>query len=249
MALAMGMDTNQILTDLPELADTLTTGLDPILYDHRLAASAAAHAADMLANWYFSYFSLDGRGPWDRISEAGYPAVLTGESIGLIASLCDAVADDVATALFEAAFRDELNPERVAERYILGPDLKEGGVAFAGLSLCEGDAFSYRYDLWVADYGTRESGPGPTLWGTVFDDGDENGLYGIGEGLSGIAVDVTSGDVSYRVRTDTAGGFRLALAPGVYQVAVTMDDSVLVQTVEIGPGETGSVWINISGGA
>ncbi|MBW2284293.1 MAG: hypothetical protein JRF65_06795 [Deltaproteobacteria bacterium] len=249
MALAMGMDTEQVLRDLPEFADMLTAGLGPLLYNRRLAESAAAHAADMLANWYFSYFSLDGRGPWDRIAEAGYPAMLTGETIGLIASLCDAIPAEVATALFEAAFRDELSPERLGERYMLSPDLKEGGIAFNGLSLCEGDEFSYRYDLWVADFGARENGPGTTLSGMVFDDTDENGLYGPGEGLPGVMVDVTTGDnTAYRVPTDAAGGFRLAVEPGIYQVAVTVGESVLVQVLELGPGEVKSVWVNVSGG-
>ncbi|MBW1816150.1 MAG: hypothetical protein JRJ60_03215 [Deltaproteobacteria bacterium] len=48
--------------------------------------------------------------------------------------------------------------------------------------------------------------------------------------------------------TDAAGGFRLAVEPGIYQVAVTVGESVLVQVLELGPGEVKSVWVNVSGG-
>jgi len=63
-------------------------------------------------------------------------------------------------------------------------------------------------------------------------------------------VDVTTGDNTayYRVPTDAAGGFRLAVEPGIYQVAVTVGESVLVQVLELGPGEVKSVWVNVSGG-
>lgn len=57
--------TNQERTD---------AGCGPLRVDSRLTASAQAHSEDMSANDYLSHTSRDGRGSYERMSEAGHPA-------------------------------------------------------------------------------------------------------------------------------------------------------------------------------
>jgi hypothetical protein len=223
--------------------------LAPTLFHRDLYASASGHARDMLEKWYFSYFSPDGRSPWDRIVETGYGPSLAGEIIGLTASLCPADLSEVATRLFDAAFRDELSPGWVFQRNLLNPDLREAGVAFDGFSFCHMEDFPYRYDLWVADFGARPTGPGTTLTGVVFADEDENGLYGMGEGLPRVGVALIGQDgVRIHLVTDWSGRFTAGVAAGTYQVEVTWGEHVFSQTADVAEGESVGIWVDAAGG-
>jgi uncharacterized protein YkwD len=50
--------------------------------DERLRAAARGHSQDMAANDYFDHTGLDGRSPFDRMRDAGYPDP-TGENIAV----------------------------------------------------------------------------------------------------------------------------------------------------------------------
>ncbi|CAF2825896.1 unnamed protein product [Rotaria sp. Silwood2] len=50
----------------------------PLQWNNLLGNAARGHAEDMLAHNYFSHNSLDGRTPWDRMLEAGYPGNCAG---------------------------------------------------------------------------------------------------------------------------------------------------------------------------
>lgn len=50
--------------------------------DDRLRSAARGHSQDMAANDYFSHTGLDGRSPFDRMADAGYPEP-AGENIAL----------------------------------------------------------------------------------------------------------------------------------------------------------------------
>jgi uncharacterized protein YkwD len=73
----------------PEPADEITTledevtrltnaerdaaGCGELATDERLRSSARGHSEDMAANDYFDHTSRDGRSPFDRMGDAGYP--------------------------------------------------------------------------------------------------------------------------------------------------------------------------------
>ena len=129
MASSLGMDTDQILKDLPELNDILIEGLPPLIFNENLYAAAGSHIRDMLDNSYYSHTSLDGRTYYDRIIETGYIPVATGESLGVLAFNNFIEPAQAVRDLFENMFVDELDPSRTEKRNILDPELCEAGVS------------------------------------------------------------------------------------------------------------------------
>ena len=153
MANSLGMDTDQILKDLPDLNDTLIKGLPPLTFNENLYAAASAHTRDMLDNSYYSHTSLDGRTYYDRIIQTGYIPVVAGESLGVLAFNNFIEPSQAVRALFENMFVDELDPSRTEKRNILDPELRE-----AGLSVLPG-TFNLDGSLWnvyltTCDFGT-----------------------------------------------------------------------------------------------
>ena len=59
------------------------SGVGQLCLDSRLVRAARLHAQDMIANDYFSHYSLDGRDPGDRISAQGYNWRTYGENIAM----------------------------------------------------------------------------------------------------------------------------------------------------------------------
>lgn len=54
-------------------AERAAAGCEPVQTDERLRSAARGHSQDMAANDYFDHTGLDGRSPFDRMSDAGYP--------------------------------------------------------------------------------------------------------------------------------------------------------------------------------
>ncbi|MDO8784882.1 MAG: CAP domain-containing protein, partial [Syntrophales bacterium] len=63
------------------------------------------------------------------IRNSGYPAVTTGESLGMLVFANFINPGDAVRLLFEYMFWDELDPSREEKRNILDPGLKEAGVS------------------------------------------------------------------------------------------------------------------------
>ncbi|MHB8773161.1 MAG: CAP domain-containing protein [Syntrophales bacterium] len=158
VAAAMGMDPEKILQDLPELEKILKEGLPPVTFNGTLHATARAHTADMFANSYYSSVAPDGRGYEQRIRDAGYPAVASGESLGMLAFANFIDPQEAARFLFEYMYWDELDPARTEKRNILDPLLKEAGVSVDTGALNLGGSLWNVY-LATCDYGAIISGP------------------------------------------------------------------------------------------
>jgi uncharacterized protein YkwD len=158
VAASMGMDTEKILKDLPELATILKEGLPAITFNGKLYEAARAHTQDMFANGYYSHDSPNGLGYDARIRNSGYPAVATGESLGMLVFANFINPGDAAKRLFEYMFWDELDPSRTEKRNILDPLLKEAGVSVDTGVLRLGGGLWNVY-LATCDYGAVNSGP------------------------------------------------------------------------------------------
>lgn len=127
-ARSLGMDTEQLLTELSDLRDILLNGLPPLAYDSRIRAAASSHTSEMLSSGYYSHLSRDGSTWEQRMLEAGYVASLSGESLGMVGFsnfLQPAAAVEV---LFNNMFRDELRADRIEKRNILSPEFEAVGV-------------------------------------------------------------------------------------------------------------------------
>ena len=153
MAEAIGLDTDRIINEMPELYDILATGLPPLAFNYKLYASARAHALDMLANSYFSSKSLDGRSVRERIIENGYDPLYSDEITGSITAAWGMEPAEAARLIFNTSFKKELNPENRDQLVILNPDLKEEGLYFTTKDFEREDDTGYRYFLFVCDFG------------------------------------------------------------------------------------------------
>jgi uncharacterized protein YkwD len=112
----------------------------------------------MFANGYYSHDSPDGRGYDARIRNSGYPAVTTGESLGMLCFANFIDPGDAVRRLFEYMFWDELDPSRTEKRNILDPLLKEAGVSIDTGVIRLGGALWNVY-LATCDFGAVMSGP------------------------------------------------------------------------------------------
>ncbi|MDO8785312.1 MAG: CAP domain-containing protein, partial [Syntrophales bacterium] len=119
IAASMGMDPDKIVKDLPELEKILREGLPPVTFNGNLFEAARAHTQDMFASGYYSHDSPDGRSYDTRIRNSGYPAVTTGESLGMLVFANFINPGDAVRLLFEYMFWDELDPSRKEKRNIL----------------------------------------------------------------------------------------------------------------------------------
>ncbi len=157
-AASLDMDTEKILRDLPELNEILTQGMKPLVFNPQLYAAAKAHNKDMLTKNYYSHTSPDGRNNKDRISEIGYRAVISGESLGLVGFVNYMAADEAVRIIFENMFREELNPARTENRNILNPDFRDIGIGFSSGTMTVGSSVRNVY-VAVCEYARHETDP------------------------------------------------------------------------------------------
>jgi len=157
VAASMGMDTGKILKDLPGLERILQEGLPALTFNGTLAATARAHTRDMFANNSYSHVSHEGMGYDERIRASGYPAVATGESLGMLFFANFIKPADAARILFEYMFWDELDPLRKEKRTILNPDLAEAGVS-VGTGVLRLGGVPWNVYLATVDFGDPLSG-------------------------------------------------------------------------------------------
>jgi uncharacterized protein YkwD len=112
----------------------------------------------MFAQGYYSSLSPDGRNYDGRIWESGYPAVVTGESLGMIVFANFINPEDAVRLIFGYMFQDELDPSRTEKRNILDPCLKEAGIGVESGALGLGGA-QWNVYLATCDFGAVMSCP------------------------------------------------------------------------------------------
>lgn len=127
-AAALGVSHAQILADLPELAELMSTALPPLTGNDALDAVARAHTMDMLESDYYGHDSLDET-PWEtRVQAAGFYAAPIGETLGMVGFQNYMDIDAAVDILFTYLFLDELDPARNEKRNLLDPDMTEIGI-------------------------------------------------------------------------------------------------------------------------
>lgn len=68
-------------------AERIKAGLNPLKADPQLTEVARQHSRDMFARGYFSHVEPDGKGPFDRMREAGIRFTHAGENLALAQTL------------------------------------------------------------------------------------------------------------------------------------------------------------------
>ncbi len=148
---SLGMDSNQVLADLPDLEQRLIEGLDPLEPHDGLARVARGHTEDMLTQDYYAYKSQDGRTPEVRIQDAVTVLDESGEALGVLGFFNFIDPSDAVDRIFADIFKSELNPKRTRPRNILNPNLHFMGVGVGAGTLTLG-GIPYNVYLITCDF-------------------------------------------------------------------------------------------------
>lgn len=237
---SMGMNPDDIIAGLPELAEILLQGLAPLTFNQNLYSSARNHAVDMINNSYYSITSMDGREVEDRVRENGYDPAQAGEAIRMLVTAGENAPSEAARICFEKLFRQELSPLCMS-RKILNPVFKEVGSSFitvpAGENMGQGRWYSeYNISMLVCDFGLSAADIGlPYLKGRVYTDWDGNGIYSLGEGKAGTGLQIQGSETAFNVYTNPAGGFHAQLETGVnYRIIPLTEGALEERQIEMG---------------
>lgn len=201
----------------------------PLVFSEPLIQAARSHSRWMLETDQFGHQGPgDQDTPGDRMTIAGYrfdPPYRWSENVAWRGQTV--LPPDVTTttvAIHEDLFVDADYPGRGHRLNILDGGMKEVGIGLAeGVFRTEADGGgSTAYHAVMATVDFAASGQGHWLTGVVYDDWlvAGNARYDVGEGLGGVtvvAVDVDSG-AEYTTTTWSAGGYRLAVPDGTYDV-------------------------------
>jgi uncharacterized protein YkwD len=237
VAESLGLNRDEILDGLPELADILLYGLPPLTLNENLYGAAEDHALDMMENGYVSTTSLDGREVGDRVWEQGYDPLEAGESLRILVTVNEMDPREAARICLEKLLGRELAPGFMG-RNILNPAFKEVGIRFETAVPAEADGEQdrlypeYYTAMLVCDFGVSLEDQGmPYLKGRVYTDWDGNGLYSLGEGMDGIGLNIRGADTDFEVYTNPAGGFSQLLEAGVEYGITPLDDIFGVERI------------------
>ncbi len=231
----LGKDADEILSDLPQLNVELLNGMPPMESNATLQKAARAHLADMLENDFYGPISSDGRTYIDRISSAGYPWGIIGETIEQVVFSNGSDRNDITAALFHNMYLDELKRDRADSRNILSIVPREVGIAVGKFDF-ELDGETLEVFVSVLSFGRKPLDDQVLLTGTVYRDINENGLYDPGEGLfeEKLIIESAEGD-GLQVETDVTGGFRVNISAGdVEAILFNQPDSFQIQNVTLG---------------
>lgn len=131
-AARLGIDLEPLFREDPGLETLFEAGFGPLVREGRLDEAARAGNGNMLVDDVYAPGGEGGVSPAERAETAGYLAFRIGETVGLVSFSNYMDPGQAVTILFEKIVRDEFDPGRTAERYVLSPDFDDIGLAFGG---------------------------------------------------------------------------------------------------------------------
>ena len=215
----------------------LDKGVPPLAWNEALAASALAHANDMITNLYYAYDSLNGDTVQDRISDAGYDFVHSGESLGILSFEKYIPPIQAAEIIFKNMLAFELgntiDPESCN---ILDENKTEAGIAFVSAVVDLGLDVPLNIYMVVADFASPSS-PRRFVIGNVYaragnssDSNRENTLAGLHVKLRTLSDGVSDDSIS-----EPNGFFQLERPLGFSIIEVWNEtDDALLTVAKIG---------------
>ena len=203
----------------------LESGLPPLAWNTILAHAASDHNNDMITNLYYSSTGLDGSTVSDRIGEAGYTAISSGEILGALAFLNFVGPLEAATVIVDNWVRYELDPSRNVKKTIFNNDLTEIGISLTGAILDLGEDIPPNIYVVVADL-ARPAEQRAYILGNVYKDINGNRRFDPGEGVPGMSVIVKGYLPGYdsELASQVFGAYQLEIPQGFFTVEV-LDDS------------------------
>lgn len=157
MAEMAGMDTTTVIGCFRDRREILEYGLRPLDSNQKLVDTASAHTAEMLEHNYYDRVSIDGRRPVERIADAGYKPLVTGENIGIIGFNNFMNREQAVWELFKNMYRDELACGKDGPWQILNPGFSEIGVSVRAGTMNFNGGPTNIY-MATCDFGTSEKG-------------------------------------------------------------------------------------------
>ena len=221
----LGIDESAAREALGENAWVLESGLPPLAWNTILAHAASGHNNDMITNLYYSSTGLDGSTVSDRIGEAGYTALSSGEVFGALAFLNFIGPLEAARIIFDNWVRYELDPSRNVKKTIFNTDLTEIGISFMGAVLDLGEDIPYNVYVAVADL-ARPAEHRAYILGNVYRDINGNRRFDPGEGVPGMRM-IIRGYLPGRdseLASHFWGAYQLEIPQSFFTVKV-LDDS------------------------
>jgi hypothetical protein len=157
MAEMADLDKDSVLECFAGRKDILENGVRPLSANEKLGQTASAHSEEMLSYQYYDNISIDGLSPDERIKNAGYNPLLTGERIGIIGFRNFMEAEQAVWELFRNMFRDELACEKNQDWHILNPKFSEIGISVQAGTM---DFSGNKTNIYIAtcDFGASDTG-------------------------------------------------------------------------------------------
>lgn len=202
----------------------------PVTMNTQLRQAAQQHGQDMLARNYFDHNSPEGVTPFDRMNNFGYFFATAGENLAWRGTTGALDELDTVERQHVDLFVDEGIDGRGHRRTMLNGDFREVGISILRGNFTQNGT---RFDsiMQTQDYATTPNSPTFVL-GVVYNDGNRNGQYDFGEGVSGSVVSLAGVSRS----TNTGGGFSFAVAePGTYTLTFNGNRS---QVLSINQGDS-----------
>jgi len=125
----LGISREQAHQALGKDAWVLYFGLPPLAWSDLLVQTAAGHGRDMIDRLYYSYDTLEGETPLDRVFQVGYDPQTVNESLGLLGLDSYMNYERAISVLIDSLLRDELTGATGEKNTILSPDVTEIGIS------------------------------------------------------------------------------------------------------------------------
>jgi hypothetical protein len=211
-----GIDLNEGLAP-----GTITTASkQPLAFSDALDSTSTEHSQSMITNDYFAHTDpTDMSTPFTRMIAAGYNYSFAGENIATegTTGTIDQTADTA--SMHESLFVDSDTSGRGHRTNMLSPNFQEIGVGIAVGVTHNVYMATLNTIMMTEDYGSR-SGVGQFLTGIAYNDTDGNNFYSVGEGVSGVVVATSGGNLT----TETAGGYSGTIGTGAQTITFSGGD-------------------------
>ena len=191
-----------------------TDARPPLTFNTKLDASAYGYARNSHDNGWEGHNS-DGD-PGYRITREGYTWSSWAENLAY--GYTDAATEH------QGLLVDATVPSRGHRMNILSTSVRELGIGIYHGSL--NWVHYYVQDFARADSTVR-------LCGVVYDDLDQNRFYGVGEGLAGASLILTSGGITNAQTASWSGGAYVLTVPGAGAYTLSASGGGLPSTIEV----------------
>lgn len=201
----------------------------PLVFNEALIAAARGHSNWMLDADTFSHTGANGSDAGDRMNAAGY-------EFRASYSWAENLAWNGTTGPIDIGVSVLANHHGLFESgghraNMLNGDHKEIGIGVETGTFTDASGNS---NALMVTQNFALSGSASYLTGVVIDDQDGDRFYDIGEGRGGATITATGSAGIFETSTWDAGGYRLELPPGSYDVTVTLGGESYDQAITIG---------------